>query len=605
MSNDLERREFPKSYRENLDWRLRLLRRAKSDSMFRAAVVDLFHRDVLFAFNAFFYTLDVRQRPEHHQPFATYLYQDEAILGLEEAIDKGEDILFEKSRDMGCTYLVLGVLLHKWWNPSGGGDFLLGSRIEDYVDKRGDMRALFPKLRYMFLKTPAWLWPRGFYPRKHDNFMKWENPATGSVISGESNNPNFSTGGRYAAAMFDEFAKWESTDEAAWTAAGDATPCRIALSTPFGAAGKYYGLVTDGKTKRVTLHWTRHPKKAEGAYCPVPQERGDIGLEAKIRSPWYDAEVLRRSKLEISQELDINYIGSGNPVFDGKAQERIQELISLNRRPVAWYVLDMATQKLSSVIEPRDADGYFQVWEEPINSVQYTLGADVAEGLTGGDYSVVKVYRRDTKSFVASYYSQIDEVQFAKVIVAMAKYYGTPWVGIETNGPGLATFDLCAAEDLENLFMMPRYDTANASVSFRKGWRTDTTSRNMLIAGVREWLQAALGFVDARCCREMQTFVRGARGKAEAKAGCHDDEVISAGIAVQLDELCPLDEPKVERKLRDDGAPVEIFSLKPVEEPTQEERCLLQAIASHGLAEQRARNEEMLDLYSGELEEDW
>jgi hypothetical protein len=221
---------YPKERAENLAWRIKILRKCEEDLEYRAKIIRLFHEDIIFAFNAFYYTYDVRKKPFHHIPFMTWDYQDEAILELQNCIKTGQDVAFEKTRDMGASWVVILVFHHFWSDPVGGGDMLFGSRIEDYVDKRGDMRTLFQKLRYAHYKLPRWLWPKGFSGRKHDNYAKFYNPETGSVISGESNNPNYSTGGRYIAVLFDEFAKWESTDEAAWTSAGDATPCRVAVS---------------------------------------------------------------------------------------------------------------------------------------------------------------------------------------------------------------------------------------------------------------------------------------------------------------------------------------------------------------------------------------
>jgi len=96
-------KRFPKGYRENLKWRRRLLARCKVDWVFKEKVRELFHRDVLFAFNAFFYTLDVRRRPRHHQPFCTYPFQDVTILKIVESINTGKDCPIEKSRDMGAS----------------------------------------------------------------------------------------------------------------------------------------------------------------------------------------------------------------------------------------------------------------------------------------------------------------------------------------------------------------------------------------------------------------------------------------------------------------------------------------------------------------------
>ena len=131
---DLEN-NYPKGYRENMEWRTKLLRRCAKDWVFREKVRELFFRDPLFAFNALFFTYDPRKRPFHQQPFCTYPFQDEFILELVSAIQEGEDFLGEKSRDMGASWSVMLTFLWFWLNPSGGSDFLCGSRIEDYVDK--------------------------------------------------------------------------------------------------------------------------------------------------------------------------------------------------------------------------------------------------------------------------------------------------------------------------------------------------------------------------------------------------------------------------------------------------------------------------------------
>jgi len=292
--------------------------------------------------------------------------------------------------------MILLVFLWFWLNPEGGSDFLMGSRIEDYVDKKGDMRTLFEKLRYALYRLPKWLRPKGFVPRKHDTYMRLLNPETGASIIGESNNANFSTGGRFLAVLFDEFAKWESTDVASWTAAGDASPCRVANSTPFGAGGQYYQLILDGRTKKTRLHWSLHPEKALGLSCvwPPPNEDAKEQLgehwrpEERLTSPWYEKQCERRSPVEIAQELDIDYLGAGNPVFDGKAWAALQAQRRLPEKVLSWWKPRLKEMRLEETKEaPLDPEGYFVLYEERDFSQGYTIGVDVVEGVEGGDYT--------------------------------------------------------------------------------------------------------------------------------------------------------------------------------------------------------------------------
>ena len=613
MQNPLE---YPKTYEENLRWRAEMLDKCSRDSMFLAAVRELFYKDVLFAFNGFFYTLDVRKRPRHNQPFCTYEdYQDKTILDIVGHINGKRDLVLEKSRDMGASWMVIGSFFWVWLNPAGGGDFLLGSRIEDYVDKAGDMRTLIQKARYLLYRLPPWLLPDGFNRNKHDNFMRLLNPETGATITGESNNANFSTGGRYAAVLFDEFAKWETTDTPAWTAAGDATPCRIAISTPFGAAGRYYDLITDGFTDKITLHWSRHPEKSDGMYCPLPKPEDaesviDQTNYVGLRSPWYDKECERRSDVEVAQELDIDYIGAGHPVFDGKAGKRISTLLKSDKRPEAIFELIGSTLIPFKGV-PNTHDGLLVAYELPKEKHGYTMGVDVCEGREEGDYSIIKVYDRVFKTVVATYARKIDEVQLAGIIKGIYDLYREPWTGIETNGPGLATFDLVSMNDVTNLFMMPKYDAATQTHSYIKGWRTHEASRNMLIAGIREWLVEESGWCDLRCVREMTTFVRDKNGKPQAKSGCHDDEVIALGIAIQVDFIAPEDDFPEARSLRADGLPDTLFEIEEhkLDEDkveTFEDVCFAQAIANQAEVEnQRAAYGEFFETFTGEYYEDY
>lgn len=594
---------YPKGYDENLAWRYQLLQRAQHDELYRAKVKKLFFSDPLFAFNAFFYTLDVRRRPRHDRPFTTYPYQDLMILTTIDHIERGEDLAEEKSRDMGASWIKIACITWLWLKPEGGYDFLMGSRIENYVDKKGDMRTLFQKVRYLLKRLPVWLLPKGFNARKHDHFMRLLNPASGSSITGESNNANFSTGGRYRGILMDEFGKWKDTDEAAWTATADATPCRMPVSTPFGAFGQYFQVITDGKTKKLTIHWSLHPLKSDGLYCVYPKpkdlpEGKEInwlqwkGEKAWLRSKWYDKECARRNVRTIAQELDIDYIGAGSPVFDGIAAARILSLIRSERKPVKVFPFDIEYQRF---LEPVDADelvdfeNHLVVWKEPTQISQELFGVDVVEGKEHGDFAVITGIDRQTMSVGISFYGRCDEVLLANGIktiddwISERKYVKDgneesdfiPWWGIEVNGPGLSTFDRCVDPlGMTNLFMTPNFDTVREQVVYQKGWRTGPSSRKKLVGAIKEWLIDGRGWACPRAAREMTSFVYKSPGRAEAASGANDDEVIALGIALVLDEMIPGNEWEPPEEFREDGLSVKLFERFPVvQEKSIEERC--------------------------------
>ena len=585
---------YPKSYEENMRWRAKILRRCKEDQVFRQRVKKLFYSDILFAYNLFFWTLDVRRKPYHHRPFATYWYQDLAILNLCAAIEEQHDLLIEKSRDMGASWIFVGTYSWYWLRPEGGFDFLFGSRIEDYVDKKGDMRTLFEKVRYLFYRLPRWLRPRGFKTNVHDNYMKVVNPKTCASLTGESNNANFGTGGRYSGVLLDEFPKWERTDEAAWTSLGDATPSRHAIGTPFGAGGTHYELANNGRTRKLIIHWSLHPRKGRNLACVWPRPRKstlDVGFFnwRELTSPWYAKEKERRKPKELAQELDIDYIGAGSVVFDNEALVRILELRNVEKPILQIFSVDYDVHELIPVDSTQvdDLDGFVVMYSEPTTFSLEVGGVDVAEGKEDGDYSVMKVMERHSRSLSFSFFSQCSEVMIAKVIHATSKYIQRskkdplqyPWWVIETIGPGISTFDLCVEWGVTKMFMMPRFDSAKQSTSFTKGIRTSSVSKNVGIAKVRTWLEECHGWVDPRCLKEMTTFVRNKNGKPGAKESCNDDEVMAWLLAVLGDSYLPAveyQEPETYATTYQKAQALAMREPPKVEEPTLVERAISQ-----------------------------
>jgi hypothetical protein len=240
-------------------------------------------RDILFWFNNFCWTFDPRL-PQPHRPFRLYPYQVEALHEIVSAIEEGHDLLVEKSRDMGISWLILLVFQY-YWLFREGANFHLGSRKQESVDRKGDISTLLEKLRYNLDWLPGWMKPANYQSHQHDNLLRLLNPANGNVITGESSNENFGRGGRYKAVLFDEFPFWP-TQDAAYASAGQSTPCRLAVGTPFGKHNRFAELRFSGQVKTLSIHWSHHPHKDD---------------------QWYQVQKTRMSEDELARELDINY----------------------------------------------------------------------------------------------------------------------------------------------------------------------------------------------------------------------------------------------------------------------------------------------------------
>lgn len=250
-------------------------------------------KDPVYFINHFLMTFDPRPTaPKHHLDFLLYPFQIEYVHSLVKAIRTGEDLFVEKSRDMGISWVTLGVFLWLWLNEPGF-QALLGSRKEDLVDGK-EIDALFPKLEYMIqhIKDPLLL-PKDFSLKKHRTYMSLTNPENGNSISGESANSNFGRAGRYTAALCDEGGFWADFQRS-WTALGESTLSRILITTPpdkpsYAKAVRFGGLI-----KVLTYLWKLHPTKDRN---------------------WYEFQKTKKTEEEMLHEIDISweYSRAGRP----------------------------------------------------------------------------------------------------------------------------------------------------------------------------------------------------------------------------------------------------------------------------------------------------
>lgn len=302
---------YPKELEDNLRWRALVIDDCEKDSKTAENFVKMCAKDILFFFNAALWTYDPRSELKD-LPFITYPFQDDYINWLVERIDKQDDGLTDKSRDMGVSWMVLGVLVHKWLFDAGFSA-LIGSYIETLVDDKDNMDTHFGRLRYIISRLPAFM-----QPKLNDPYMKLVNLENNNTIIGYAPTEKFSRQGRYTVIWPDEFAFWQH-GRSAWTSMGDASRCRIPTSTVNGKGNKFAELSLKSRINKQTLHWRLHPLKDD---------------------KWYAKECERRTPEEVAQELDINYnksvLDRVYPEFCDRNYMEIEEYNPLQPLYVAW-----------------------------------------------------------------------------------------------------------------------------------------------------------------------------------------------------------------------------------------------------------------------------
>jgi len=277
------------TYEEKLTNRMLITEKAESDLDFREKVLERCVEDSVFWCDNFAWTFDPREEEERNIPFILWDKQVRYVRWLESLMNEHKDGLIEKSRDVGVSYTTLvAVVLYQWL--FGEFNALIGSRVENKVDKSDDPDALFWKIDYNLRRLPDWMIPEGFEWNKHRTYMRLSRPDNENVITGESSNPNFGRAGRYNLALFDELGFWQNA-KSSWESSGSSSPTRLAISTPpeSGKASFFYKLRQSEKVDVFTFHYKDDPRRDE---------------------EWELQQRAKQSDEEFERERNISYSGS-------------------------------------------------------------------------------------------------------------------------------------------------------------------------------------------------------------------------------------------------------------------------------------------------------
>lgn len=293
---------YPKDYNENLKYRDNVITKAQKDKELRSLLMAKCKEDIVFFLNVFCWTFDPRKE-ESHLPFITYEFQDTHLHKMVECAEKGEDFVFDKSRDMGASWMAVGfqvwALLFKQWSV------LYGSYKEDYVDEKGNLDSNFERVRYVMEKLPKWMKPNDLV----DKYMGISSNKLGCDISGDSG-MNFGTGGRRRVVLMDEFSYWQN-DKTAYRKTRDVTNCRIIWGTPNGRFNVFGKMMTNHqeyrhiKMLKDSILWRKHPEKTQ---------------------KWYENEKLRRTAFDMAVEIDLSYDMS----VQGAVYRDFQNMVTFN-----------------------------------------------------------------------------------------------------------------------------------------------------------------------------------------------------------------------------------------------------------------------------------
>ena len=491
--------DVPRDVKRNLEWRADVLRQAETDIGLREELWIASKRDLLFYVNTFVWTED--PRTNGIIPFATWECQDEIFMEMLKCFGK-QDMAIEKSRDMGASWM--NIVLFEWrWHFYESQQLGMVSRKEEYVDKRGDPKALFSKVDFIHKWEPLWL-----LPRMDRRQMYLGNKDNGSVISGETTTGDMFRGGRLTALLMDEFAAFKVQDGyKALSATRDVTRCRIFNSTYQGIYNAFYDVTHKVKgIKVLKLLWTGSPLKRAGLYTSkdgvleiidkdyeFPPDYEFI-LDGKVRSPWYDEEESRcANKYEMAQEVDCDPIGGDYHFFD----DAMLSVIKGRDVRMPYSIGDFVIDGGEVVGFSEGETGKCKLWAtlkggKIAGDGNYYVGCDIALG-TGATPSVMVAFNAHTGEKVLEYVDAfIRPHDFGKLAVAVCKWLEgfngeTAKLNWEVNGAG-KTFTL-AVKELGYDLVYHRRDIETGKEQWdRLGWYTDDKTKIVLLTEYRRAL---------------------------------------------------------------------------------------------------------------------
>lgn len=264
-------------------------------------------------------------------PFILFPRQEEWVNWFLERWKNQEPGITDKSRDMGMSWLTIS-LASTICIFNNGIVCGLGSRKEEYVDKKGDPKSLLFKVRQFVSHLPIEF--RGnWIESKHSPYMRVLFPDTNSIITGEAGD-GIGRGDRTSFYIVDESA-WLARPELSEASLSQTTNCRHDISTPRGMNNPFARKRHSGKIKVFSFHWRDDPRKDDAWYNKKCNEIDDPVI--------------------IAQEIDLDYSASieGIVIPSAWVQAAVDahiklKIIPTGIRKVGFDVADEGADKNSS-----------------------------------------------------------------------------------------------------------------------------------------------------------------------------------------------------------------------------------------------------------------
>lgn len=276
----------------------------------------------------------------------------------------------------------------------------------------------------------------------------------------------------------------------------------------------------------------RIPLKEPLKYTPVEEELKKLyGLDDE-QLMFRRTEIARTSLDQFKQEYpccaEEAFLTSGMPVFNPDALKQMED---------AAPDEPLSRESFTGEAFEENSRGDLRIYREHDAAETYYIGADVAIGVKGGNFSVAHVLDSKRRQ-VAVWRGHVYPDYFATILNALGKKYNHALICCENNNHGILTCnELGKKYHYPNLFMTTQEGDETEKITTRFGFTTSVKTKALIIDELREQVRdGTIEIYDKTTLEEMKSFIVTETGQLEAEPGCLDDCVISLALANHVNE---------------------------------------------------------------------
>ena len=273
----------------------------------------------------------------------------------------------------------------------------------------------------------------------------------------------------------------------------------------------------DYRDEEITLDYT-DIKVSDRDFEEIKQK---IELGYKPYSSWFEAmsKKLKFDKRKISQELECNFLGSGDNVIPPETMKTIKE--KFIREP-----------------ENKFMGGVLWQWKEPIAGHRYIMGIDVSRG-DSEDFTTFIIIDFDDREQVLEYIAKVPPDIVAEIAFKWATMYNAFIVTDITGGMGVATSRKLQELGYKNLYI----DGVNPADKWKWDPKANdkipginfNSKRILIVQAFEEALRFGFAVRSQRLFNELNTFVY-VNGRPDHQKGQHDDLIMAMAMAIYVGE---------------------------------------------------------------------